>query len=345
MNRVKFLNFCLRVKRTGFSQSREFSVAMCFGLIGILLPAMTSIAAEVSEPPAPPIEHDPGEGVRLWDAMELAPLLDPPGRLHSWHAGRTGTRLGAPRTELILPVSGVDKSALLSVKLYGWIRTTSPATRVRLSMSGGSGEYFSFVPGEFVFRYLIRGANPARKIFIEVPPALLGQETDDIADRGCFIVWASIRPLAVDAISKAGQDGLYLAVGGPSDEDFIRSGFREKETPGFRWTMKSFELEIPVLAEHSFRELSIFGRLPKEIENREVRLKIWNEEEPQPPMSVTFRIDETDFLERKVALPNPLGPGVYRFHFDLGGTWIPKNFGAGGDPRELGFYLTGVGLR
>lgn len=287
----------------------------------------------------------------VWPAAQLKTMLKPAGQLIPFspvNPNWQGVRLDAPQTTLTLPLAGLHQGGVGALLLGGEFilgqgRPAELEARLVPGRAGAPGDRQTLSRAEFsVFRLLSGPAESAQfalatpKEFTRLTPAAPGK-----APAGLYLTWAGYLPLRPEHFAKAGYTS-YLDVGAMGDELFVREGFHEAEgmpPHETRWTSGTFTLQVPVFAEHPVREVCLVGFLAKDITHRAIELSINGGE-----LKTSATFPGAEWGEYRLPLPRPLAAGVHELTFTLAETWQPSKSG-GTDPRALGFYLDGVGLR
>jgi len=287
---------------------------------------------------------------QAWSVEELASLMQPPGEVVSLGLGGIGARLGSSHTTVSLPldasihpsfaavVFGARVAGLLGPLDAGFRASDVPPWRDEIKN------------GAFVIAGLVPGSRLRPSLSIELPPEAVAPAISSSrgVTPGVYLTWGGYVPIDPERLRRQGFEGLFIDIGALGDEIFIRSGFhvREGMPPAQnRWTKSEFELDVPVEEGTAYQTVVLLGNLPAATADRRVRLNLLDGQTGEPSIApIMVVIENSDFRFHEMELPGPIPPGVQRLKFEVD-TWVPKEHGVGEDPRRLGFYLDGVGLK
>ena len=286
----------------------------------------------------------------VWSSADLLPRMQPGGELISLsqiNPAWRGLRLSAPHVSLDLSWPGKRTSGHFGALLLGGhCITDAPSETVRSRLNSGMEYASELGRGGFLLGRLLPTPNDAARLEIDLPPAVAARRFAPNGDtpRGVYLTWAGRLDLKPEDFRRPKFDGAYFDVGSVGDELYLRSGFHEAEgmpPTEARWTREHFEMEVPVWPGTDYREIVMIGRLPEAIRNRRIAVTV---EGGKGILKAQGNIESAKYGEHVLRLPEALRPGIYRLRFTVG-TWSPKAAGMGGDARQLGFFLDGVGLR
>ena len=112
-----------------------------------------------------------------------------------------------------------------------------------------------------------------------------------------------------------------------------------------RWTRSDCILEIPVPEGNRYRQVVLFGILPEQMKKRNVRVTVEEAAADHSDLIGETWIQSSQFDSHSIELSGPIPSVIHRLRIDFEDYWVPKEHGLGEDPRKLGFYLDGVGLK
>ena len=294
----------------------------------------------------------PWQPTHIWSAKELASLSQPPGDLIGLSGINTawqGMRLRKPHTTLRIPLGDVHQG-YGAVMIGGRYHAEGRAIELTSQLGPGKPHSTELRPGDFTVMKMVSGAMSQIDLSLQIPhdTARLGYVPKGDVPVGFYLIWGGYLPLTPERFRQPGFAGIYFDVGALGDDLYLRQGFHEAEgmpPAEHRWTKGEFDLEVPVFPGEPCQEIILRGILPVAIKDRRVQVEVKTEGDATKTLSVECLIDSTDYGEHALRLPASIPVGVQQLHFKLGGTWSPKENGQGSDPRQLGFFLDGVGLR
>ncbi len=352
------VRLCLDEVREVRSLFETYTVSAYY-LQGIPKGALRRLFAEVGGSQQSLMQRQIGDAPtdRVWEHAELSKLCNPQAEPIQYDSGylgakKFGARLRASSTEVTLPLdTKKEGTGIRAIAMGCQIISKNAGDYVDATFENGSS--FSWLGGRpaFIVRGLMPNESPAAHIRFEMSRTLAQSETVPKGDfpRGCYLVWGASFPLDRGQLKFGGYDGDYYNIGNLGDLFFIRSGFHTREgmpPNDVRWTEDRFALELPVWVERA-REVTLFGMLAEAIKKREVKVQAISTANGATKVQATGSrlISEIGYGEFMISLAPELPSGIYRLEFELEDAWIPQEHGQGKDPRRLGFYLNGVGLR
>ncbi|MBI3735962.1 hypothetical protein HY256_05570 [Candidatus Sumerlaeota bacterium] len=292
---------------------------------------------------------------QYWRPDQLTPLVQPNAPVVQYDTGilgsvKVGARLNDETSTVALPASSALDDQFWCAVLSCHVNLPSSPAELSVGIENAPPRSIELQSPNIILAGLMPPSGESALFRFKTTPSLVQQVSVPKGDfqPGVYLVYGAMIPLTREHFRREGYSGEYYEIGGLGDSFFIRSGFhiREGMPPHqVRWTEQEFELDLPVWNGTAPQEVSLTGLLPDTISARHVRVTIPACGPNGEVVTGEREISETTYGSYPIPLSSPLAPGVRHFRFQLDGVWVPKERGQGTDPRTLGFYLAGVGIR
>jgi hypothetical protein len=292
---------------------------------------------------------------RGWRAADLSASANPPPEVREVRSSLEGARLRASGTtlRLALPARPADEIGGLAVSCHLDAPEVGP---VKCRLNGGLPWTLNPKSGDFLIAGLLPAGAREAVLDMEVP-AELTRPVDihemflsdlGIKPKGCYLLHAELIAIRKGALAVTDRQARQYDVGPHGDELFLRSTLHEREGPPrgeVRWTQGDFDMELMFWPGEPNREIVLAGALPKYLKRRLVRVTVAEGGGPGRDLSAETEIASTTYGQTRFVLPRSVTPGAHMVRIEIGGSWVPKECGLGGDPRHLGFFLDWVSMR